>query len=281
MDSKDIIEKFQGSVIQHGHYNDRIYLIKLNPEASSTTPRNLIDLAKKNNYSKIFAKVPESHSGIFFAAGFEEEARVPGFYVGQMTAVFMGFYLNSERAEEPALGKMNEILKVAMGKQAIKSKCHLNDNFTLRICTETDVASMTNIYKTIFQSYPIPIYDPAYILETMKSYVDYFGIEANGRLVAVSSAEMDKHSSNAEMTDFATLLEWRGNGFAQCLLPQMEKAMKNKKIKTAYTIARAMSAGMNVTFSKAGYQFGGRLKNNTNISGNIESMNVWYKHLIG
>ena len=59
----------------------------------------------------------------------------------------------------------------------------------------------------------------------------------------------------------------------------MGKAMKLKGIKTAYTIARAKSAGMNITFSKAGYKFGGRLKNNTNIFGNIESMNVWYKHL--
>lgn len=41
-----------------------------------------------------------------------------------------------------------------------------------------------------------------------------------------------------------------------------------------------MSAGMNITFSKTGYRYGGRLKNNTNISGNIESMNAWYKHLI-
>jgi beta-lysine N6-acetyltransferase len=279
MDSKDIIEKFEGSVIQHGSYNDRIYLIKLTPEASSTTPRNLIDLARKSNYSKIFAKVPECLSDIFSAAGFEKEAHIPGFYTGKMTAVLMGFYLNAERAEEPDLGKMDEILKIAIEKKAIKSKCNLNDDFTLRICTEADVASMTDIYKTIFQSYPFPIHDPAYILETMKSHVDYFGIEENGRLVAVSSTEMDKQSSNAEMTDFATLPEWRGNGFAQCLLLQMEKALKNKGIKTAYTIARAMNTGMNVTFSKAGYRFGGRLKNNTNISGNIESMNVWYKHL--
>ena len=281
MDSKDIIERFEGSVIQHGSYNDRIYLIKLTPEASSTTPRNLIDLARKSNYSKIFAKVPECHSDIFFTAGFEEEARIPGLYAGKMTAVLMGFYLNTERAKEPGLGKMDEILKISIEKQAIKSKCHLNDDFTLRICTEADLSSMTDIYKTIFQSYPFPIHDPAYILETMKSHVDYFGIEENGRLVSVSSAEMDKQSSNVEMTDFATLPEWRGNGFAQCLLLQMEKAIKNKGIKTAYTIARAMSVGMNVTFSKAGYRFGGRLKNNTNISGNIESMNVWYKHLIG
>ncbi len=83
------------------------------------------------------------------------------------------------------------------------------------------------------------------------------------------------------MTDFATLPKWRGKGFAQCLLLHMEKTMKRRGIKTAYTIARAMSAGMNVTFSRAGYRFGGRLKNNTNISGNIESMNVWYKQLTG
>jgi hypothetical protein len=36
---------------------------------------------------------------------------------------------------------------------------------------------------------------------------------------------------------------------------------------------------MNATFAKAGYSFGGTLINNTNISGDIESMNVWYKNL--
>jgi hypothetical protein len=36
---------------------------------------------------------------------------------------------------------------------------------------------------------------------------------------------------------------------------------------------------MNITFSKLGYKYGGLLKNNTNISGAIESMNVWYKEI--
>ncbi|WP_041766337.1 putative beta-lysine N-acetyltransferase [Psychromonas ingrahamii] len=279
MDSKDIIEKFEGSMIQHGSYNDRIYLIKLAPEAPSTTPCNLVDLAIKNNYSKIFAKVPECHSALFLARGFKEEARIPGFYDGKIAAVFLGFYLNVERAAEPDLVKMNKILKTALEKQVAKSKCHLSGDTTLRICNKADAITIADLYNTVFQSYPFPIDDPAYIINTMKSNIDYFGIETSGRLVAVSSAEMDKQSCNAEMTDFATLPEYRGKGFAQCLLLQMENAMKNKGIKTAYTIARAMSAGMNITFSKAGYQFGGRLKNNTNISGNIESMNVWYKNL--
>jgi len=281
MDYNDIIETFEGSIIQHGSYNDRIYLIKLPPEVSPITPRNLIDLARNNNYSKIFAKVPECHLELFLAAGFEAEARIPGFYDGKMAAVFMGIYLDAERAQEPGLGKMDEILKIAQEEKTITSRCPLNDDVTLSICTESDAAFMADIYRTIFQSYPFPIHEHAYILETMKNNVVYFGVKVNSRLVAVSSAEMDKQSENAEMTDFATLPVWRGKGFAQCLLFCMEKAMKSRGIKTAYTIARAMSAGMNVTFSKAGYRFGGRLKNNTNISGNIESMNVWYKQLIG
>jgi hypothetical protein len=47
-----------------------------------------------------------------------------------------------------------------------------------------------------------------------------------------------------------------------------------------YTIARAISVGMNITFARCGYDFGGTLVNNTQIAGRIESMNVWYKNCI-
>jgi len=36
---------------------------------------------------------------------------------------------------------------------------------------------------------------------------------------------------------------------------------------------------MNITFARNNYSFAGTLINNTNISGQIESMNVWYKAL--
>lgn len=278
--SQDIIENHKESVIQHGSYNDRIYLIKLVSEPSIGYPHELIDLAKKNNYSKIFAKIPEGNAEMFFKAGFLEEARIPAFYSGREASVFLGFYLNEERACELDLDRIVDTLEIALEKRkGNKATRSLEKGFALRACNERDIPTMTNIYEKVFSSYPFPIHDPKYILETMKSHVDYFGIEENGRLIAISSAEMGKHASNVEMTDFATLPEWRGHGFAQLLLTRMESEMKSKKIKTAYTIARAMSAGMNITFSRAGYQFGGRLKNNTNISGKIESMNVWYKSL--
>ena len=59
------------------------------------------------------------------------------------------------------------------------------------------------------------------------------------------------------------------------------QAMRERGLQTAFTIARAYSAGMNITFAKHGYQFGGTLTSNTNISGKIESMNIWIGRAFG
>ena len=138
---------------------------------------------------------------------------------------------------------------------------------------------MGKIYKKVFATYPFPIHEPDYLVETMQTHIVYFGVETEGHLVALSSAEMDKENLNVEMTDFATLPTWRGHGVALHLLNAMENEMHLRGIKVACTIARAVSPGMNVTFARGGYEFAGTLINNTNISGGIESMNVWYKPL--
>jgi putative beta-lysine N-acetyltransferase len=82
------------------------------------------------------------------------------------------------------------------------------------------------------------------------------------------------------MTDFATMPPERGKGLAAMLLWHMEDAMSCEGFFTAYTIARAASFGMNMAFAKCGYTFGGRLTNNTNIGGRLETMNVWFKSLV-
>ena len=98
-------------------------------------------------------------------------------------------------------------------------------------------------------------------------------------MIALASSAMDTALKNVEMTDFATLPEYRGKGFSQYLLKQMEDEMAKRDIKTAYTIARAISPSINITFAKMGYTYGGTLRNNTNICGRLESMNVWYKFI--
>ena len=268
-----------GSIIQHGPYNDRIYLMKLGKGAQESLPMDLIAMATQYCYSKIFVKIPAGYSGLFARAGYVEEAVIPRFYNGSEAGIFMGYYLSEARSSEADTTTLDEILRLALDKAETTIHPLPEREYILRQCREEDVEEMANIFGALFKSYPFPIHDPAFLLDSMQKNVDYFGAERNGELIALSSAEIDKYAQNVEMTDFATLPEWRGNGLAVHLLLQMEKEVARKGIKTAYTIARAMSAGMNITFAKLGYSYGGRLKNNTNISGKINSMSIWSKSL--
>lgn len=273
---QDRIEQYQGSTIQHGPYNDRIYLMRLADRASADFPGQLIQLAKSKGYSKIFAKVAEDAAAPFLQADFVIEAEIPGFFSGQTTACFMACYLKKSREEEDDVAQLENILHIAGEKQGTTMPPP-DARFTLRRCTRKDIPAMATIYQQTFASYPFPIHEEEYLLETMQTHVAYFGAEIDGKLAALASAEMDREAANVEMTDFATLPAQAGNNLSLHLLHRMEKAMPEQNISTAYTIARAASPAMNITFARAGYKFVGRLKNNTNISGSIESMNVWYK----
>jgi len=276
----DKIENFHGAVIQHGPYNDRIYVMRTGQTDAGILIRDLDELAAREQYSKIFAKVPAAQAEPFLKSGYSNEASVPRFYNGREDCLFLAKYLDTDRARLKDAKALAEILDLARQKQNQAVEVDpLPRNTTLRRCSPEDVHEMSGIYRAVFPSYPFPIDDPAYLADTMQSHIDYFGVEVDGKLVALSSAEMDKAALNVEMTDFATLVDWRGNGYAVHLLAEMEPAMKDRGIQTAYTIARAASPGMNITFAKLGYDYGGRLTNNTNISGSIESMNVWYKCL--
>jgi len=280
MKTPDKIERTGDALIQHGHLNERVYIMKL----GDSDPQRLIEtmerLAVTNGYTKIFAKVPETRSIEFLRTGYATEASVPGFFRGREKALFLCKYFLDSRRIEKQSKEMDRIEELAKRQKSMERTAWGDDSpFLVRPCTPHDASCMSDLYGRVFPSYPFPIDRPDYILKTMESHVDYFGVECGRKLIALASAEMDREEENVEMTDFATLPEWEGNGLGQHLLSVMETVMKGKGIKTAYTIARAASAGINIIFSKQGYRFGGRLINNTNISGCIESMNVWYKTL--
>jgi len=269
-----------GTLVQHGQFNDRIYLMKLGKGGAGTLPADLIAMAKEHDYSKIFVKVPENYSEKFVQTGYAVEASIPQLFNGVETGLFMGYYLCKLRATEPNAAALNGNLHLALDQTGSAITPLDKDIFGCQQCKEREVDEMAAIYKSVFKTYPFPIHDPLYLLDNIRNQVEYFGIEKGGDLVALSSAERDDAAQNVEMTDFATLPDWRGNSLGMHLLLRMEKEMKQKGIKLAYTIARAASPGINIIFAKLGYTYGGRLKNNTNISGNIESMNIWYKMIL-
>ncbi len=271
----DVIDKIGSSAIQHGRNNQRIYLMKSSAEDLPGLINDLDDLAAKNNFSKIFAKVPETQQDLFLQNGYQVEASVPALFNGQETGLFLAKYLIEERAKELYPDRVQDILVKAEAKQGLVSGLSDVDG-TSRPLFPEDMQQAADIYRQVFASYPFPIDDPDYLRSTM-DHIAYYGVWYEGQMVALSSAEIDFENANAEMTDFATLPEFEGKGFAGLLLARMEADMKDRQITSLYTIARAYSYGMNITFAKNGYLYSGTLTNNTQISGNLESMNVWYK----
>lgn len=277
----DIIDIFKNATIQHGPFSNRIYLMKADGVEAGELASELIKFAQENEYTKIFAKLPRDKSQQFIQQGYAEEAVIPNFFDGKDEAVFLGYFLDNQRAialNQKIIETTLDLALKKMKKGATPVK-PLPDGFTMRICMPDDIPDMVHVYKKVFATYPFPIHDAGYLAGIMEKYVVFFGIWKGDTLVALASSEMDTDHKNAEMTDFATLPEYRGYGFALYLLRSMETEMCRRGIKTLYTIARAVSPGMNITFAKNGYTYSGTLINNTNISGSIESMNVWYKHI--
>jgi len=275
----DKIETLRHSLIQHGPHSDRVYLMKLNDGDVPDILDDLESLALDRKYSKIFAKVPARHLSAFKQHEYVTEATVPGLFGTGGNGVFVSRFLTTERGIMLDDNQHLQNLDLAIQKRGAGVPAAKSPAQNIFPVGPEDAEEMSRVYARVFPTYPFPIHDPEYIRRTMKENIAYYSIRDDDRIVALASAEMDPEALNVEMTDFATLPDALGNGYALFLLRHMEQDMKRLGFLTAYTIARSQSVGMNITFAKLDYEYGGTLVNNTNISGQIESMNVWYKPL--
>lgn len=278
-EDEDKIEKISNSIVHHGKNNDRVYLMKLDHTDVPHIFTSLYDLAYKNRYGKIIAKVPTTSYGYFLENDYTREAHVPGFFKNGENLYFMSKYLNENRKNEPHEEIIESVLYNSKNVDTYNLR-KLADKFKIRVCGESDVEEMTSLYEKVFETYPFPIHDENYILETMRENVIYFGVWHDDKLVALSSSETDRENMTSEMTDFATDADYRKTGLASLLLKAMEVELKKRNFRILYTIARARSQGMNKAFARNKYEYTGTLTNNTNIFGNVESMNVWYKNIL-
>jgi putative beta-lysine N-acetyltransferase len=276
---QDRIEWLSRSMIQHGPLNRRIYVMKLNRDDLPAILGKLDSMALDRDYEKILVKAPVSSKGLFEEDGYVQEAYIPGFFKGKESLVFMSKFLATDRMLDNRIHQYRTMMSIVRQK-AIGSRTSVaaRDPEVVR-CGPGDAAEISRLYREVFQSYPFPIYDPHFLQENMTSHVDYFSIRVKDQMRAVAASEKERENLSVEMTDFATLPAWQGRGLACRLLSTMELNMAEQGMITAFSIARALSYGMNITFGKLGYTYGGLLTNNTNIAGCIESMTVWYKRL--
>jgi putative beta-lysine N-acetyltransferase len=275
----DVIEKLNHSIVQHGSYNRRIYLMKLHECDMPSIVPVLERLACEKGYEKILVKTPARNRDGFAKEGYHQEAIIPRYFKDREDAVFMAKYYSSIRRRVKDRQRIIAILSQADRYEQTRSH-QTNDLFWgVQICQQDDAPEMSRLYKAVFKTYPFPVFDPHFLIESINHHVTYFCIRTDNRIVALAASEKDPDNLAVEMTDFATLSGHRSQGMASCLLRAMEHEMIQQGLKTAFSIARSFSPEINIAFVKNGYLYGGTLGNNTNIAGRIESMNIWYKHL--
>ncbi len=260
----DSVIKYGKSILQHGHFNNRVYIIKLAQDDLPGIVEFADNLAENEGYTKIFGKVPASSAELFARAGYVIEASIPSYFQGKEEAVFMAKYFDPARRKAVNATELARICSESRKHRGKRQDQKLLEGFTLRPANTGDAEDLADLFGRVFPTYPFPISDPEYIRTTMQDNIRYFVIKEGNKIAAASSCEVDKESLTAEMTDFAVDPRIRGRGFARILLTEMEETMRKEGIITAYTIARSASLPMNAAFAGAGYQFSGMLQNNTN-----------------
>ena len=237
----------------------------------------LVDVHK---YEKVIAKIPCSLETEFSEHGYIREASIPEYFRDGEHAVFMAKYFSAERASIVDQEKIEDVLSLALSRRQKLQSDDGDSAFTDRVCGLAEADEMAGLYRTVFDTYPFPIYRPEFLQESIQNRCSqYFCACRDMRMIAIAASEFDWPNRGVEMTDFATLPEYRGQGLAGRLLRGMETVMQREGMHTAFSIARAVSPAMNIVFAENGYSFGGTLRNNTNIASRIQSMNIWYKRM--
>lgn len=259
-------------------YNDRIRVIKYRGEDITGLTRRLDYLAEKNSFGKVFLKARSDEREKFLPHGYVLEGIFKHYFNGEHAYCLSKFYSQERRLSyrfEEATAIMEDVSRIEPDSIA---DYPVAEGFALREATSEDIPALCKLYKSVFKTYPIPLNDPTYLELLLAS--DYYFIVAtdkDGRIVSCASADMSTEYGNAEITDCASLPEMRGKGLMAAIINALELEMKKRDISCLYSLARALSPGMNTVFRKHGYTFTGRLVNNCNIFGKFEDMNLWVK----
>ncbi|MCC3357197.1 putative beta-lysine N-acetyltransferase [Bacillus sp. REN16] len=233
-------------------------------------------IAVQHSFEKIICMAKYEDLCDFMASGFMIEAMIQKYFIGSDAYFVTKYYTNERRNSEKWLEEdkiINDILRKPRENKLTDT------HFLIRKATPGDAEQLATLYDTVFQIYPTPLNNPDYIQQVMKDSTIFYVVEDNGVIVSSASAEVNSTFYNAELTDCATLDAYRKHGLMKKLLMQLEKELMNNGIYCAYSIARALSYGMNKSFYQLGYSYTGRLTNNCYIFDKIEDMNVWVKDL--
>ncbi|UWG98497.1 putative beta-lysine N-acetyltransferase [Dehalobacter sp. DCM] len=255
--------------------NKRLVLDGYAEKAIPALSQKLIQTAFTNDLEKIWVWALPADVPIYLQQGFQIEGSLVQ-NNEENFSVSLAYYVSQSRSYSNNFAEEDKLL-YSVRKDPIQPLTPLPAGMNLLLLDESFVSPISALLTQTFASYPTPVEDTDYIHTLFQKGDLFAGAIDDGKLVAVAAAYPDLRLRRCEMTDCATLENYRGLSLTLRLLEILENAIKNKIQSPLlfYTLARAQSYGMNRVFHKLGYRCQGRLINNCHIGGAYEDMNLW------
>lgn len=238
----------------------------------------ICELAGEHALTKVFIKARENDWQCYLSKGYMLEGIYKGYFKGD-DAYCMALYFDLERRTSDYWMEEDRILNEVLRLPLKADRPEAPEQFSLRRACEKDAERLAGLYNEIFQTYPTPMTDPSYIKKVMAEGTIFYLIEQAHRPISAASAEINEIYANAEITDCATLPTFRKHGLMGQLIHALEDELLSRNIRCAYSLARALSFGMNAVLAQMGYRYYGRLTKNCDIYDKFEDMNLWVKML--
>ncbi len=262
------------------HYNQRIKVQDYEASNFFEFLEKIEWIAEANGFDKIIFMAFIDDWQRFLCRGYVLEAILRYYHNGEDAFVVSKFG-SQNRFTSHVFYKEVKMIEKILSKEPDYSACGPPKEFDIRFALKSDTAELVEMYRKIFDSYPSPLLHEDYLSSVFQKENLFVVATQNNKVVAAASAELNVKKQSAELTDCATLSEFRGQGLMRHLLSLLESHLKDREFICAYTMSRARSFGMNNAFYQLNYEFNGRLINNCDIFGAYEDMNIWVKKLVG
>lgn len=256
--------------------NERVTVKQMRFRDARLFTADVLRAARAHEVGKVLLYAREEDWLALLSQGFVLEAVLDGYFHGR-PAYLMGYLLTTARRACGDLGREQAVVESALSADP-EAAPDLPDGLRVVTATTAMAPELAAIYRDIFTSFPSPLHEPEFVAQLIDSGEGIFRAVLDGsRIASAAAAEMDREWGAAEITNCATLPEFRGEGLMQILISDLEEDAEKQGATTLFSIARASSFGMNRALGKAGYRFRGCLRGNSHIMGGYEDMHLWVK----
>ncbi len=235
--------------------------------------RALIAAARERQIDRVLVFADAALQAGLERAGLSCEATIPGFYRGERDCAVCGKALSIQRAtlfDGEGVARVQQLL-LAKRDEPAKGR----EVLTTERATVADAPAIAALVTQTFSHYPTPTGVPDVVAAQIREGVPFRVFRDGGEIVACSSADLQRDAQSAELTDCVTRPDLRGKGLMQALLLGLMDDLRALGYPTAFTLARARQAGMNLAFQRLGFAYRGLLPRSCRIGEGMEDIMVW------